>query len=64
MCVTSAVLVRQVRRGQRRSLRCRRARTTSIPLTVAWQRDGRDSALVPTSGRYQRANFEVSYVVH
>jgi len=38
------------------------ARTTSIPLTVAWQRDGRDSALVPTIGRYQRANFEVSYV--
>ncbi len=38
------------------------ARTTSIPLTVAWQRDGRDSALVPTTGRYQRANFEVSYV--
>jgi len=34
------------------------ARTTSFPLTVAWQRDSRDSALVPTVGRYQRANFE------
>ncbi|MBP0597114.1 outer membrane protein assembly factor BamA [Herbaspirillum sp. LeCh32-8] len=36
------------------------ARTVSIPLTIAWQRDGRDSALVPTSGRYQRANLELS----
>lgn len=34
------------------------ATTTSFPLTVVWQRDNRDSALVPTSGRYQRANFE------
>lgn len=34
------------------------AQTTSFPLTVAWQRDSRDSALVPTVGRYQRANFE------
>lgn len=34
------------------------ADTTSFPLTVAWQRDSRDSALVPTTGRYQRANFE------
>lgn len=38
------------------------ATTTSIPLTVAWQRDSRDSALVPTKGRYQRANFEISGV--
>jgi outer membrane protein insertion porin family len=36
------------------------AKTTSFPLTVAWQRDSRDSALVPTVGRYQRANFEVA----
>src|SRR5690606_33720297 len=36
------------------------ASTTSIPLTIAWQRDNRDSALVPTKGRYQRINFEVS----
>ncbi|EJN00514.1 outer membrane protein assembly factor BamA [Herbaspirillum sp. YR522] len=36
------------------------ARTTSIPLTVAWQRDGRDSALVPTSGQFMRANLELS----
>lgn len=36
------------------------ATTTGIPLTAAWQRDNRDSALVPTRGRYQRANFEFS----
>lgn len=38
------------------------ARTTSFPLTVAWQRDGRDSALVPTTGQYMRANLETSVV--
>jgi len=36
------------------------ATTTGVPLTAAWQRDSRDSALVPTKGRYQRANFEFS----
>lgn len=36
------------------------AGTTSLPLTVAWQRDSRDSALVPTTGRYQRAFLEVA----
>jgi outer membrane protein insertion porin family len=36
------------------------ATTTGVPLTAAWQRDSRDSALVPSRGRYQRANFEVS----
>ena len=36
------------------------ATTTSFPFTVAWQRDSRDSALTPNSGRYQRANFEVA----
>jgi outer membrane protein insertion porin family len=36
------------------------AKTTSFPLTVAWQRDSRDSGLVPTRGRYQRVNLEVS----
>lgn len=35
------------------------ANTTSFPLTVAWQRDSRDSALIPTVGRYQRANLEL-----
>lgn len=37
-----------------------KAQTTSFPLTVAWQRDNRDSALVPTTGTYQRANFEIA----
>ncbi len=30
----------------------------SLPLTVGWSRDSRDSALVPNSGRYQRFNSE------
>lgn len=29
-------------------------KTTSIPLTIGWSRDTRDSALVPTRGRFQR----------
>ncbi len=36
------------------------ASTVAIPLTAAWQRDNRDSALIPTKGRYRRANFEIS----
>ncbi|MBA3598051.1 MAG: outer membrane protein assembly factor BamA [Methylibium sp.] len=32
----------------------------SLPLTLGWQRDGRDSALVPTEGRYQRLSAEWS----
>jgi outer membrane protein insertion porin family len=35
------------------------AKTNAIPLTVAWGRDSRDSAITPTRGRYQRANLEV-----
>jgi len=34
-------------------------KSMSIPLTVAWGRDSRDSALTPSYGRYQRANLEV-----
>jgi outer membrane protein insertion porin family len=34
--------------------------STSVPLTIGWGRDGRDSALAPNSGRYQRANAEWS----
>lgn len=33
-------------------------RVTSVPLTVGWARDARDSVIVPTTGRYQRVNFE------
>ncbi|HEX7648630.1 MAG TPA: BamA/TamA family outer membrane protein, partial [Noviherbaspirillum sp.] len=36
------------------------ATTHSFPLTIAWQRDSRDSTLVPTVGRYQRVNLEVA----
>jgi outer membrane protein insertion porin family len=32
------------------------AKSTSLPLTVGWSRDTRDSALVPTRGLYQRVN--------
>lgn len=31
---------------------------TSVPVTLGWQRDGRDSALAPNAGRYTRVNFE------
>ncbi|MBY0453388.1 MAG: outer membrane protein assembly factor BamA [Burkholderiaceae bacterium] len=34
--------------------------STSAPLTIGWSRDGRDSALAPNSGRYQRLNSEWS----
>ena len=35
------------------------ATSLAIPLTVAWGRDSRDSALTPSIGRYQRANIEI-----
>ncbi|MCY4746504.1 outer membrane protein assembly factor BamA [Pelomonas sp. UHG3] len=35
-------------------------RSDSIPLTIGWQRDSRDSVITPMKGRYQRANFELS----
>jgi outer membrane protein insertion porin family len=31
---------------------------TYLPATIGWSRDNRDSALVPTTGRYQRFNSE------
>ncbi|MEY3613853.1 MAG: outer membrane protein assembly factor BamA precursor [Pseudomonadota bacterium] len=34
--------------------------STALPLTLGWSRDGRDSALVPTRGSYQRVNADVS----
>ena len=34
------------------------SKSSSVPLTVGWTRDGRDSALVPTEGRYQRLNLD------
>jgi outer membrane protein insertion porin family len=38
------------------------ASTNAVPLTAAWARDSRDSALTPTIGRYQRANIEIDIV--
>ncbi len=34
-------------------------RSLSVPLTVGWARDARDSVIAPTQGRYQRLNLEV-----
>ena len=34
--------------------------STAVPLTLGWARDDRDSALAPTTGRYQRVNLEWS----
>ncbi|MEO8081613.1 MAG: outer membrane protein assembly factor BamA, partial [Caldimonas sp.] len=34
------------------------ATSNSIPLTIGWSRDSRDSALVPTAGRYTRINAD------
>ncbi|HUG26539.1 outer membrane protein assembly factor BamA [Piscinibacter sp.] len=36
--------------------------SSTIPLTIGWTRDGRDSALVPTQGRYQRLNLEAGLI--
>jgi outer membrane protein insertion porin family len=34
--------------------------STALPLTLGWARDGRDSALVPNKGTYQRLNADLS----
>lgn len=34
--------------------------STSVPLTIGWSRDGRDSALAPNNGVYQRLNTDWS----
>ena len=34
------------------------ATSDTIPLTIGWTRDQRDSAVAPTTGRYQRLNLE------
>jgi outer membrane protein insertion porin family len=35
-------------------------RSTSVPLTLGWARDSRDSVITPTAGKYQRVNVEWS----
>lgn len=58
---TSPTLYQQfVRDNSSNSSGIGKARGLAVPLTVSWQRDSRDSALAPTSGRYQRVNLEVS----
>ena len=37
-------------------------KSTAIPFTIGWSRDGRDSALVPTTGRFARVNVDVSFL--
>lgn len=38
------------------------AKANAFPLTAAWARDSRDSALTPNRGRFQRANFELDMI--
>ena len=38
------------------------AATNAVPLTAAWARDNRDSALTPSTGRYQRVNLELDVI--
>lgn len=35
----------------------------NVPLTIGWSKDGRDSALLPSSGSFQTANAELSMPV-
>jgi outer membrane protein insertion porin family len=35
--------------------------SNAVPVTLGWQRDGRDSVVNPTLGRYQRVNLEASF---
>jgi len=37
-------------------------KSTAVPLTIGWSRDGRDSALVPTTGRFMRVNVDVGFL--
>jgi outer membrane protein insertion porin family len=38
---------------------CNEKSVWGVPLSIGWGRDSRDSALIPTTGRLQRANLEV-----
>jgi len=37
-------------------------RSNSVPLTIGWQRDSRDSVISPMKGKYQRVNVEASAI--
>lgn len=36
--------------------------SSSVPLTIGWSRDNRDSALVPTAGRFTRFNLDYAFL--
>jgi outer membrane protein insertion porin family len=36
-------------------------KSNAFPLTIGWSRDSRNSAIMPTEGRYYRANGDVSF---
>ncbi|MBY0469056.1 MAG: outer membrane protein assembly factor BamA [Burkholderiaceae bacterium] len=37
-------------------------KSTAIPFTIGWSRDGRDSALVPTTGHFSRVNIDIGFL--
>ena len=37
-------------------------KSTAIPVTIGWSRDGRDSAISPTTGRLARVDIDVSFL--
>lgn len=37
-------------------------KSNAVPLTLGWSRDGRDSLIAPSAGRYQRVNLEWSFL--
>lgn len=37
-------------------------KSTAFPFSIGWSRDGRDSALVPTTGRFAKVNIDVSFL--
>lgn len=37
-------------------------KSTAIPVTIGWSRDGRDSAIAPTTGRLARVDVDVSFL--
>ena len=38
------------------------AKSTAVPVTIGWSRDGRDSAISPTTGRLARVDIDVSFL--
>ncbi|MCG2584091.1 outer membrane protein assembly factor BamA [Massilia sp. TS11] len=60
---TSPALYRQFVRQYGNSLTgVGSATTDAVPLTAAWARDSRDSALTPSAGKYTRVNLELDTI--